>query len=202
MKFTFPRKQLLSTAIWPLPLLFTNNALAAYAQCRKTEVVILGAGVAGIIAAQTLQNNSIDNFIIVEYNPEIGGRMRNTQFGDKNYTVEFGANWVEGLGSRNGPQNPIWQMVQKHEMQYTNSNFNSLTTYDENGINDYTSIIDDYKRAYKIFEQDAGIMLTENLEDRSARAGLSLGGWKPGQNKTMQAVEWWQWGLFVPSWLK
>jgi hypothetical protein len=72
MKFTFPRKQLLSTAIWPLPLLFTNNALAAYAQCRKTEVVILyvvsqkgssaaptianivgisGAGVAGIIAA-------------------------------------------------------------------------------------------------------------------------------------------------------
>ena len=87
-------------------------------------------------------------------------------------------------------------------MQYTNSNFNSLTTYDENGINDYTSIIDDYKRAYKIFEQDAGIMLTENLEDRSARAGLSLGGWKPGQNKTMQAVEWWQWGLFLPSWLK
>lgn len=87
-------------------------------------------------------------------------------------------------------------------MDYTYSNFSSLTTYDENGISDYTSLIGDYKIDYKTFEQDAGTMLTENLEDRSARAGLSLSGWKPGQNKTMQAVEWWQWGLFVPSWLK
>jgi len=189
-------------AIWSLPLLFTIDALAAYEQCGKTEVVILGGGVAGIIAAQTLHNNSIENFIIVEYNPEIGGRMRHARFGDKNYTVEFGANWVEGLGTQNGPQNPIWQMVQKYKMNYTYSNFSSLTTHDENGINDYTNLIEDYKFDYKTFEQDAGMMLTENLEDRSARAGLSLSGWKPGQNKTMQAVEWWQWGLFVPSWLK
>ena len=45
---------------------------------------------------------------------------------------------------------------------------------------------------YSTLEQDAGYILTENLQDRSVRAGLSLSGWKPGKNMAAQATEFWE----------
>ena len=93
----------------PLTLRESNSA------CQKTKVAVLGAGVAGITAAvcssisvqtldpakfsqQALSNNSISDFLIIEYNSEIGGRCRHASFGkDKKgnpYTIELGANWV------------------------------------------------------------------------------------------------------------
>ena len=70
-------------------------------QCRQTNVVIIGAGMAGISTAQTLTNNSVTDFLIVERNDRIGGRVRSVPFGAKNeknkthYMVELGANWVQ-----------------------------------------------------------------------------------------------------------
>ena len=57
---------------------------------------------------------------------------------------------------------------------------------------DYTSLLTDYQDAYAIMEQDAGYILTENLQDRSVRSALSLAGWKPKKNMEAQAIEWWQ----------
>lgn len=41
--------------------------------------------------------------------------MRHTTFGQDAkgdpLTVELGANWVQGLGTDGGPQNPIWLLV-------------------------------------------------------------------------------------------
>jgi len=53
-------------------------------------------------------------------------------------------------------------------------------------------LFDDYNKAYTILQQDAGYILTENLQDRSVRSGLALGGWKPRKNMKAQAIEWWQ----------
>lgn len=38
------------------------------------------------------------DFLIVEYNGDIGGRVAHTTFGvsDNSYTIELGANWVRG----------------------------------------------------------------------------------------------------------
>ena len=41
-------------------------------------------------------------------------------------------------------------------------------------------------------EQDAGYILSDDLQDRSFRSGLSLAGWKPGNDLKAQAVEWWE----------
>lgn len=76
------------------------SALPRTSTCRKTKVAILGAGVAGITAAQTLHNASITDFLILDANPYVGGRMANTQFGinpltKKPYTIELGANWIQ-----------------------------------------------------------------------------------------------------------
>lgn len=54
-------------------------------------------------------------------------------------------------------------------------------------------MIDDYEGdPYSAVEQDAGYILSGNLQDRSFRSGLSLAGWKPGNDMEAQAVEWWE----------
>lgn len=73
---------------------------------------------AGVTAAQTLANSSINDFVIVEYNSDLGGRIAHTTFGEdpsgKPYTVELGANWVQGIeNDQTGAVNPIWRLAQK-----------------------------------------------------------------------------------------
>ncbi|KAL9112516.1 MAG: hypothetical protein Q9187_007757, partial [Circinaria calcarea] len=65
-------------------------------------------------------------------------------------------------------------------------------TFNETGPLQFTDLLDTYEDAYSTLEQDAGYILSENLQDRSFRSGLRLAGWKPGQNKAAQAVDWWE----------
>ncbi|KAF4625278.1 hypothetical protein G7Y89_g12888 [Cudoniella acicularis] len=163
--------------------------------CTKTKVAVLGAGMTGIAAAQTLHNNSISDFIIVDVNDYIGGRVKHTNFGkDANgnpYVVELGANWVQGLVSPGGPENPIWTLAQKWGINNTYSNYSSILTYDQTGFVDYSSYFDDYNNAYSVLEQEAGTILTQNYQDRTMRTGFSIADWKPKKDVQKQAVEWW-----------
>ena len=52
--------------------------------------------------------------------------------------------------------------------------------------------MNDYRTAYKTVEEQAGYILTQNLQDTSFRSALSLAGWKPGKTPEAQAVEWFQ----------
>ncbi|KAB2579355.1 Polyamine oxidase [Lasiodiplodia theobromae] len=191
-----------SSALWALPSLRYVSAAALSSrvddqQCHKTTVAILGAGVAGITAAQALSNQSISDFIIIEHNSYIGGRVAHTTFGSKPdrspYVVELGANWIQGLGSEGGPENPIWTMGKKYNVTNTYSNYSSILTYNETGAVDFTYLLDEFEDAYAIAEQNAGYIVTENLQDTSTRVGFSLAGWKPKKNMAAQAVEWWEW---------
>ncbi|KAK3696293.1 hypothetical protein LTR37_018029 [Vermiconidia calcicola] len=158
--------------------------------CKKTKVAVLGAGCAGIFAAQALHNASIDDFVIIEYNGEIGGRVKHTTFGQQPdgegpYTIELGANWCEAL-SRPG-------LAKKWKLENKYSNYDNLSTFDETGQSDYSHLIDDFLESYTKFEQDAGLILTQNLQDRSARTGFRLADWKPTHDSPkMQAVEWFE----------
>jgi len=146
---------------------------------------------------QTLTNNSVTDFLIVEYNSDIGGRVAHTTFGAANnsYTVELGANWVQGLVTTGGPENPIWTLAQLYNLTNTYSNYSSIETFNETGPVDFTDVISEYENnAYPALAQDAGYILTENLQDRSVRSGLRLAGWKPGRtDMKAHAVEWWEW---------
>jgi NADPH-dependent 2,4-dienoyl-CoA reductase/sulfur reductase-like enzyme len=67
----------------------------------QPRILILGGGVTGVIAARTLHEKGQENFVVIEANERLGGRMRSTRFGNKDkkveVTVEEGANWVQGL---------------------------------------------------------------------------------------------------------
>lgn len=99
----------------------------------------------------------------------------------------------QGLGSEGGPENPIWTLAKKYNLTNTYSDYSSILTYDETGPVDYTTLLDEtYEDAYAIVEQDAGVILSQNLQDRTYRVGLSLANWKPKKNMQQQAVEWWE----------
>ena len=85
---------------------------------KDATVLILGGGVAGVVAARTLHERGIDDFIIVEAREELGGRLMSHSFGasGNKYTVELGANWVQGTQAGNGTENPIWALAKKHNI--------------------------------------------------------------------------------------
>lgn len=99
---------------------------------KDAQVLILGGGVSGIIAARTLHEQGVSNFIIVEARDELGGRMRSHSFGapGRQRTVEVGANWVHGTESEDGPVNPMWELAKKHHISTQSSAFlTSISTF-------------------------------------------------------------------------
>ncbi|KND87440.1 hypothetical protein TOPH_07882 [Tolypocladium ophioglossoides CBS 100239] len=60
-----------------------------------------------LLTRQALSNASISDFVIIEYQEAIGGRVHHTKFGAQKdgspYTIELGANWIQGLGHPGGP---------------------------------------------------------------------------------------------------
>lgn len=78
----------------------------------KTKVAILGGGMAGTIAARTLAEANLSDFVIVEARHELGGRMMSAEFAGQ--TVEQGANWIQGTRNNvTGESNPIWELALK-----------------------------------------------------------------------------------------
>jgi polyamine oxidase len=80
------------------------------------KVLILGGGVAGVIAARTLHEKGMDDFLIIEAREELGGRMQNYKIGEQ-YSVELGANWIQGTQTGDGPANPILTLARKHDVK-------------------------------------------------------------------------------------
>ncbi|KAF2464918.1 putative flavin-containing polyamine oxidase [Lindgomyces ingoldianus] len=151
--------------------------------CRQTKVAVLGAGVAGVTAAKTLNGNGISDFIIVEYNDYVGGRVLPAKFGKgvdwKPYTIEQGANWVHGTSHNGGPENPIYTLAQKYNLTNHVSDFTSLELFSETGSDGFISTLADFEILYSKVEENAGSIISENIQDRSLRAGLQSQGWYP-----------------------
>lgn len=172
--------------------------------CTKTKVAILGAGAAGIAAAQNLTAAGIKDFMILEHNDYIGGRLWKQSFGKnkegKPYTIEFGANWVEGLGSEETNENPIWLLAKKHKLVSTFSDYDAYKTFDHEGETDWSDKIDEFDEAYAKAAAEAGHMLINNIQDTSARAALRTAGWRPEKDDMhAQAADWWGWD-FESAW--
>ncbi|EMD32755.1 hypothetical protein CERSUDRAFT_108584 [Gelatoporia subvermispora B] len=157
---------------------------------KDARVLILGGGVAGVIAARTLYEQGISDFIIVEAQTELGGRMKSHTFGmqGNQYTVEVGANWVQGTQIGNGTRNPIWALAKKHNLTMHPSDFfESITTYDDTGAYDFLDVLEDSVRNYQKLIASAGGRVPRRLVDMTARSGYSLLGVKPHSRHELAA---------------
>ncbi|KAJ7858082.1 hypothetical protein B0H14DRAFT_2750094 [Mycena olivaceomarginata] len=139
-------------------------------------VLILGGGVSGIIAARTLVEKNITDFLIVEARDELGGRMRSMDA----RTIELGANWIQGTQEGDGPANPILTLAREHGVKTEESDFyGSVGTYDETGKVDYLG---------------CGRVPTKQV-DATCRTGYSLIGVKPKTPAEMVTE------YYVTSWI-
>ncbi|KAI9375817.1 amine oxidase [Aspergillus egyptiacus] len=177
------------------PLFFTLAGSFQLGACHVAKALLYDPHCSR--TSQALANASVTDFIIVEYRDTLGGRVWHTDFGkDANgdpYVVEFGANWIQGLGSER-VENPVWRLAKKHGLRNTYSDYESILTYNETGYSNYSHVLDEYSQARKTASLHAGQILNVNLQDMTARSGLALAGWRPRHDDmAAQAVEWWNW---------
>ncbi|THH20703.1 hypothetical protein EW146_g738 [Bondarzewia mesenterica] len=155
---------------------------------RNPQVLILGGGVAGIIAARTLHEKGLDNFLVVEARSELGGRMKSFEFGvpGNQVVLELGANWIQGTQVGDGPANPILTLARKHNLTTQVSDFyDSMTTYDINGRADYLDEFNTAIDAYTNLTIAAGARIPNALVDTTVRTGYSLINSKPETAREM-----------------
>ena len=97
----------------------------------KPVLTVIGAGMAGLSAAATLEAQNRDNpdstpidYVVLESTDRIGGRVRSTTMGVPNNTrtVEDGANWIYG----NVKDNPLLDLIDETDF---NAPFNDYSAY-------------------------------------------------------------------------
>ena len=116
-KFAFP---LLFFTIFTLLVLLNPKCAFAAGNNTEVDVLILGGGMAGITAANYLHNNGVTNFLLLEAQDYIGGRLKNLSFGG--FTLSEGANWVHYV--EEGSDNPILELTKKLKLTgYANDEF-------------------------------------------------------------------------------
>lgn len=83
-----------------------SNALAPQ---RAAKVVIVGAGLAGLSAAQRLHELGLEDVIVLDALDRVGGRVHTISHSD--YLLELGAQWLHGADD-----NPLYQWLTKKNM--------------------------------------------------------------------------------------
>ena len=187
-----------------LPLLFVWVQLAAAVNkandCgqRDSEVLILGAGITGISVAKTLSENGITDFLILEAEDGIGGRVKNTVL-KSGVRVELGANWIQGIDPDHPDKHPLWSIAQKcgglGGVFMETFNNETMHVFDQNGINITDSIA--FKERFGKWNKTISPGLTEyslkrqgsGLPDITAREALASNGWIPSTPMD-DMIEW------------
>lgn len=142
----------------------------------ETAVVIVGGGAAGIAAAKALYEANI-NFLLLEADERIGGRIKNQQFGD--YMVENGANWIHGLYTADDPpmNNPIWDFKNQLNIVGNFTDYKNAKCVMTNGTNINDAIV---KKCWhqideaKVFCSEISNALREEAERKKLKVPESI----------------------------
>lgn len=166
-----------------LTLLVGSASCSVSSQCQQldADVLILGAGMAGLGAAETFSQNGIDNFLIIEQSSVVGGRVQSIKFGGG--IVEFGAQMLF-FADFNAPEsisNPLVPIIERCGIQFRalplgaqgivgyNSYGQDITTLLQAAMGRYNSAVSpDIVRSVLSLLPD---------EDIPVSQGLRVGGW-------------------------
>jgi monoamine oxidase len=78
-------------------------------EINSVDVIVIGAGISGIAAAQKLKNDGL-SVLVIEARERVGGRIWTEYSKDKSF--ELGAGWIHGY---NG--NPLSYLSQKFKLK-------------------------------------------------------------------------------------
>ena len=104
-----------------LSFLCFSFAIVSAAPSERKKVLVLGAGAAGVTAAKTLHDKGITDFLVLEGQDYIGGRMKVVPFAG--IKVELGANWIHYFDEE---ENPLVPLRDKHNLRGHLSNYSNV----------------------------------------------------------------------------
>jgi monoamine oxidase len=186
-------------------LLLCAGAIAV--QNAKPDVIIVGAGWAGMSAAHTLAKNNV-SFIVLEAHNYTGGRTHAIQFGDPSVhvgTMEIGSGWLESSGKATGDgpaaanvdnapplvalakqmSPPLkWSFIPGSSQNQ--SNYKRVLTADGKDGDADGKIRDAANAAYACIDKAAKRSKTQ---DTTVRKALEKCGWNP-KTPVEMAVDW------------
>ncbi|XP_038724684.1 polyamine oxidase 1-like [Tripterygium wilfordii] len=106
--------------------------IAPDASAAEPSVIIVGAGISGILAAKTLHDAGVRDFLILEGTDRIGGRMCKGQF--SGHTIELGANWLFSGGPKPNILVDIGKEIKLKTFYSDYENISSNTYKQEGGL--------------------------------------------------------------------
>lgn len=116
---TLARRDVLKAAL-TLPLVTAGSGLAAKT---KSQVVIVGAGLAGLAAARELHDRGV-SVVVIEARTRIGGRIWTSRLWP-DLPVDIGASWIHGAAG-----NPLTQIANQAGAKRLPTSYESSITYD------------------------------------------------------------------------
>ena len=140
------------------PTADTTAAPAAPAAVDE-RIVIIGAGAAGMAAAQDLQARGFRNVVILEARERVGGRIWTERLGGS-VPVELGATWIHGIRG-----NPVYDIVERRNIATAPTDYDNEVRYDQSG-RELAPVDEQLYRAYMRMSYDRpDLSLQEVFED-------------------------------------
>ncbi|MBA3533286.1 MAG: FAD-dependent oxidoreductase [Ardenticatenales bacterium] len=137
---------------------------------QSTEIIVIGAGAAGLSAARALHDKG-RKVIVLEARDRIGGRV----WTDRSWKLplDLGASWIHGMEG-----NPLTELARKHKIELAETDYDSMTLYDfkgdrvsEKDVEEvaewYEEIMEQLKEAREALEEEDGddISLREAFDE-------------------------------------
>ena len=162
------------------------------------NVLIFGAGTAGVTAARVLNDHGLNDFKVLEAYDKIGGRIRNITF--KGVQIEVGANWIHeapaNTESRSDNDNPIWTLARDDQYHYNVAGVEEVL---RGGFTESSIFMDFNNQAQQYKTVDTSEIETDYMRKynealkttgtNTVRQGLNMNDWRP-DSALKQLIEW------------